>query len=209
MAILDRMLLNALVMWNLSCDKVAERKELTRFEFLQAVAHELLHYKEETLVSPTKRRQGKGQRRYGSPGSSDDEPEEAAVSHTIVKSNGIHRCLVCNLELCQYTRIFQKNLELGLEDGRQQRFKAASKGVRSQVAKCEECCAHAHSMIPTDNKKFIHDMFPGLTCMDILHSEVGKEIWSVREGGRVAVRYGHPVAEDVRLAVEDYLMVEE
>ena len=46
------MLLNALVMWNMSCEKVEDRKELTRFEFLQVIAHQLLHYKTEELVSP-------------------------------------------------------------------------------------------------------------------------------------------------------------
>ena len=45
------MLLNAPVMWNMSCGKVEDRKELTQFEFLQVIAHQLLHYKTEELVS--------------------------------------------------------------------------------------------------------------------------------------------------------------
>jgi hypothetical protein len=39
MAVLDCMLLNGLVLWNLSAEKIAGRQKLSRFEFFQVIAH--------------------------------------------------------------------------------------------------------------------------------------------------------------------------
>jgi hypothetical protein len=39
-------------MWNVSCAKVEGRMPMERYEFIQCVAHELLHFKSPVLTSP-------------------------------------------------------------------------------------------------------------------------------------------------------------
>ena len=55
MAVLDCMLLNAWLMWNMSTEKVESRKRMERYEFLTVVSHEMLHYETPSLVSPPAR----------------------------------------------------------------------------------------------------------------------------------------------------------
>ena len=57
---------------------------------------------------------------------------------------------------------------------------------------CKQCLVHAHNDVPTDDTYFIHAIFPGKSCMDILHSEEGKEIWKVR-ARKVSVNYKHNI----------------
>ena len=63
MAVMDCMLLNGLVMWNLSAEKVTGRRKMHRFKFFQAIAHELLYYKTEEVTSPIGSPGGRRQRR--------------------------------------------------------------------------------------------------------------------------------------------------
>jgi hypothetical protein len=51
-------------------------------------------------------------------------------------------------------------------------------GVRRRISTCKACDVHAHNTMLIKNRKFIQDLFPGMTCMDILHSQTGKEIWN-------------------------------
>jgi hypothetical protein len=204
MAKLDCMILNALVMWNMSCGKVEHRKELTRFEFLQVIAHKLLHYKTEELVSPDQAQGGAGRSANDLEAAAAFEPQER---HEILQSNGKHRCLVCHLELCQYKKVRQQRAADIDEVGAKHIITNAASGLRRQVLRCPQCSAHAHTALPANNKQFIHNMFPGLTCMEIIHSKGGKEIWNAHANeGRMAVRYTHSVVEEVRLLVEESLM---
>jgi hypothetical protein len=101
MAILDCMLLNALNMSNLLVDKVPLRRKMKRFEFLQLLANELLHYKTEGLMSP------QTERNHQAPVAM----ERGAMignGHTIVMSMKTIRCIVCSLELSQLEQLEKK-----------------------------------------------------------------------------------------------------
>ena len=69
---------------------------------------------------------------------------------------------------------------------------------------CKQCLVHAHNDVPTDDTYFIHAIFPGKSCMNILHSEEGKEIWKVR-ARKVSVNYKHNIVKEIRRAVDDFI----
>ena len=195
-----------MIMWNMSCQKIDDRKELTRFEFLQVVAHQLLHYKTEDLMSPELVPNRAG--RFASLHEQLDFEPSPEERHEILQSSGKHRCLVCHLEVCQYRKVIKANKEKISEAMKKTVVDEASKGLRKQVSTCRQCCAYAHTALPTTNKRFIHGMFPGLTCMEILHTRSGKEIWNVNANrhGRTAVRFSHPMVDSLRDLVEDSLL---
>jgi hypothetical protein len=208
MAILDCMLLNALIMWNLSCAKVDDRRELTRYEFLLVVSHQLLHFKTEELVSPPRTRLGN---RGGRTFYQDDEGSEGdkeTPKHTMVQGGSQNRCVVCNLEIRQYNRVIKKHPEILTDVFRKKIVNEALLGVRKQISKCIECGAHAHNAVLVHHKKFIHDMFPAMTCMEILHSKVGKEIWQPNPNGtgRLCIHYGHDIVEELGNKIKERLM---
>ena len=169
---------------------------MNRNKFLQVVAHELLHYETKALSSPhTSPNVGK----FANRGLGFDE------LHQIVKANREKRCQVCTLELRQYSTIAKRNLSQGAEE----KIKAANNGVRSRVSMCIQCGFNAHNYVFVKEKKFIHQLFPEMSCMEILHSDRGKEIWSVKKYGdstKVTVKNSHPVVKEMRKSVEDYIM---
>jgi hypothetical protein len=194
MAILDCMLLNALNMWNLSVDKVPLCRKMKRFKFLQPLANELLHYKTEGRMSP------QTERNHQAPVAM----ERGAMignGHTIVMSTKTIRCIVCSLELSQLEQLAKKNQgQRGMVLAEQ--LARAYHGVRKQVSYCTECGVGAHNcLLPRENKKNIHYIFPGQTCMDIVHSPMGKEICSINNSGghwKVTVHRKHPIVEEVK-----------
>lgn len=199
MAVLDCMLINALRTWNMSVAKVPGRQKLERYEFMQIVAHELLQYKTGSLVSPV-----------SSPNNSrnntrPNQGERNQVQHEVVETNGERRCLVCRFE---HSHLDSKRKEL---TGRQkeiaeQKFREAGTGLRKNVALCRTCGIVAHNFIMEKNAKIIHEWFPGRTCMEIFHSEVGKKIWTVRGSGKkkcsVHVNTTHELVESIRKTLD-------
>jgi hypothetical protein len=80
--------------------------------------------------------------------------------------------------------------------------------VKRKVAMCRDCGVTVHTAGLVETSKFLHQMFPGMSCMDIIHSPTGKEIWNVKVGGskKVTVNYKHPIVQELRRCVEDMLL---
>jgi hypothetical protein len=199
MAILDCMLLNGINLWNMSCDRVPTRKRLLRFQFLHVVANELLNHYTETICSP----ENTPARAQGAAPLNDGMAEHE--HHTYVNAVGKHRCVVCRLEESQYQYIMKKNQGNHVSDITKDKLKEVRKGVKARMCLCRQCGVYCHNFLPEDDTKIIHGLFPGLTCMEILHSNRGREIWNVRNtaGNRkVWVNYNHRDVKEIRRAVE-------
>jgi hypothetical protein len=122
-------------------------------------------------------------------------------------SNRNTRCLVCSIESSQYLKMWMKQKSLVTEEARRTdmhaKVKKVCSGLRRGVSCCCECEVNAHTNVfDKDTKKKIHRYFPpNMSCMDILHSQLGKEIWSIQRdhsGGCIArVRRGHAVIREL------------
>lgn len=198
MAILDCMLLNGLRIWNMSAEKDRTRKPLSRFEFMQAVAYELLKYQTKSLVSPTRTRVHAKM--------NDDYHCNGRGEHRVVESVAGKRCVVCSLENTQY--IDQARL-LGIQGHQrvQELIKQSYCGVKRSVSYCESCNIDAHNFVLNRHSKFIHALFPGMSCMQIFHSRIGTDIWKTKSRGRkkVVSNYKHAIILEVRRAVRQHL----
>jgi hypothetical protein len=166
---------------------------------MQAVAYELLHYETKSLVSPMK--MGRG---VSHPDSY--QGEEGLRDHQIVESAAGKRCLVCSLENNQYV---SQARAMGLQRHcrAQEIIKLSFMGVKKAVCYCKDCHVDAHNFVMSRHTKFIHALFPGMTCMQIFHSRIGSEIWKTRGRGRkkVITHYKHPLVEEVKRAVRQHL----
>jgi hypothetical protein len=203
MAVLDCMLLNGLHMWNMSAKRVEGRKTMERYEFMQAVAHELLHYETKILTSPVKSPAQRSRNRAGS------RCGEYTIGDAVNKEK---RCSVCCLVHSIYAR--QARLHKGKPTYTRvvEKVRECSNGTRRKVCSCDECGVHGHNFIVRrDTTMFIHGMFPGMTCLEILHSGIGNEIWKVARVGRrqVTVNYQHEVVRRVRDMISNYLSASE
>jgi hypothetical protein len=78
------------------------------------------------------------------------------------------------------------------------------KGVRSNTSWCEQCKVPAHNMLLGDDNNYIHALFPGKSCMEILHSTTGREVWRIRRS-KVSVNYKHPTVKAIRKAVNEFI----
>ena len=175
LAVLDMMLHNARLMWNMSVEsdygRANGRKHLERYKFMHAVAHELLHYKTESLVSPPRRviEDRVIENVIGAPtvaGTNVGTMLQEAASTSCTKKvqpNSCSRCVVCQLELSlmrtaiakveKTTRVLKaKRLEL---------INSVSEGSRKGLSTCT-CCKGdkggltAHSDPSVMVKKRIH-----------------------------------------------------
>lgn len=181
MAVIDCMLLNAYKLWNMSVDRVPGRQKLRRFDFMLAVANELLQYKTETLVSPVT-----------SPGANQpnrcqaSERVPACTGTNVVESNGQRRCIVCSLEARLYKNLSKGMRRISREVTTEINTKVAEahRRVRGNVSTCETCGINAHCSKFLRSRRRIHTMFQEGTCMEIAHSTTGREIWKVNYGGR-------------------------
>ena len=206
MAVIDCMLHNGRLMWNMSVDsdygRAHGRKPLERYEFMHLVAQELLNFRTQSLVSPRRRQRNLAERE-------DVTTTEADVTRTesvnigghgteqrpsTVETKSSSRCVVCQLEWSlARTAInnFEKETKIVVSnEQRRQLLSSVSEGCRKGLSTCL-CCqvektgvglmAHTKPVL-ADGKKRIHSLFPdGMSCMEILHSEVGRELWK-REG---------------------------
>ena len=79
----------------------------------------------------------------------------------------------------------------------------ACSGLRRIVSCCNACEVNAHSNVfKEEDRKKIHAYFPpNMSCMDMLHCSLGKEIWSIQKdhSGRclARVRTGHRVVREL------------
>jgi hypothetical protein len=82
-------------------------------------------------------------------------------------------------------------------------IKLSFMGVKKAVCYCKDCHIDAHNFDMSRHTKFIHALFPGLTCMQIFHLRIGSEIWKTQGRGqkKVITHYKHPLIEEVKMAV--------
>jgi len=95
-------------------------------------------------------------------------------THSFEATTSGKRCIVCKLDVQQ-----QANSTRGRRSKKQ---KVSTKGVRKQVHRCTICgvLAHAAPLLVPSQRRQIHSLFPeNMTCMEIVHSNLGQEIWSV------------------------------
>jgi hypothetical protein len=95
--------------------------------------------------------------------------------------------------------MFENNRENRVEELKeaQRKLKYSYEGARRSVFACNICGVSAHVAIP--KRKAIHDLFTeGLSCIEIMHSQQGKEIWKSvdKKGNRVTVNHEHPVVKE-------------
>jgi hypothetical protein len=206
MALLDFMLLNAWKMWNMSAERIEKRERLQRFEFLQIVARELLTYKTPLLVSPQKFPTGRQQA----------EQIELVEAHKHDKHEFVEpterrkRCVVCALETTHY----EKQLKKCRDSASQlfhQKVRGSYQGTRRNVLRCKQCNIHAHNFIMEKDVKFIHGLFDKMTCMEIVHSSIGKEIWNVetKSKNRYSVNTKHPLVRELKMTVDAHLGIDD
>ena len=178
LAVVDCMLLNSLVGWNLSSkEHRSNRRELKRHEFFTWVAEAMLTHKDPTLNarSPEQVRDATASLCVGT------------FAHRPKQAPNRSRCAVCKLD---------SNCD-----------KNAS-GVMDATHCCAAptCGRTAHEGFLAAPRK-IHNLqaFQGMTCFEILHSDVGKAVWKHKGAERAtakeklcSVNYGHPVVQDLR-----------
>lgn len=202
MALLDFMLLNAWKLW-MSCERIEERETLERYEFLQCVAHELLHYKKESLMSPKK---GAGRLEN----EDDTNQQGTTIRHEFVEpERKRQRCIVCGLETTMYEKRKEK-LGNNVSDEFKKKVNDSYQGTRRNVLHCKQCNTSAHNFIMKKDRKFIHGLFENMTCMEILHSSIGTEIWNVGKVGnkRNSVNSRHPIVREVKACVDAHLNID-
>jgi hypothetical protein len=224
MAVLDCMLHNARLLWNMSVDsdygRAQGRRHLERYEFMHVVAQERLKFKTESLVSPDRsqiglREEGRestvvgmeaGRVEGGQVQVQGGPASRVAVALQEAAPKPGIRCVVCQLEVSMVRTAIRKvekkhNIEVAKEQ-KQRILNAASEGDRKQVSNCT-CCpggrdgvgVSAHSL-PCKRKR-IHKLFPdGMSCMEIVHSEVGHELWKRRRTEKTATTFSCTVARN-------------
>ena len=185
----------------MSVPKVEGRKKLTRYEFLQCVAHDLLHYTMEALVSPAKGARNKSAADEEDNKQYDDRNQSI---HEIVDTKKDTRCVVCRLEWAQVRRLNNKIKA----QGRDEVAREITVGNRRKCALCKTCGVVAHNHFVQKDPPFIHLYFPGQTCMEIFHSELGKTIWTLKNQ-KVGVKSGSEVVAAVGKAIEQHLGIED
>ena len=144
-------------------------------------------------------------------GHGDEEDHDNGESVTSSLHGSKWRCVVCSLELNQIeghiremrkAPLFQDGTAHAVETVQKARKVAETlrTGNRKAVARCLKCKVFAHSFLldPTCHKK-IHKYFPGKTCMEIVHSDTGKEIWKIKEG-KATTNYGHTLVKEFRMS---------
>lgn len=172
LAILDCGLLNTLVAWNLSAEDhtLRSRKTLRRHELYAYIAQSLCDY-----VDPKKAEE-------------EAEAERAKIlclmeGHRPEKAKAGTRCGVCALE-------YQWTFRAGDDNW---------SGLKADVGRCTQCSVPAHMFQPT-RKTELHNQpeFENMTCFEIIHTPIGREIFQRQsvgeEGGRSSYKVNdkHP-----------------
>ena len=94
-------------------------------------------------------------------------------------------CAVCYLE---YRWVVDRKEEFGI-------------GLKSGVARCSKCGVAAHSTVQVDSTRQIHqvDSFQGLSCFEIMHTELGQQLWRASGGnnGSTQLLRTHPIVRKI------------
>jgi len=179
-AVLDCMLLNGLIAWNLSCSEHrSNRRPMKRHEFYTWVAECMMNYRDSSLLPR-----------------SPEQVRDASLGlcigrevHRPVQAPQRSRCVVCRLD-CNYER-------------------KGEQGVMENTCCCTlpSCERIGHTSFLLKPRK-IHEVsaFVGMTCFEILHSPIGKEVWQYKGSERASVKEkvysvvgSHPVVQELRV----------
>ena len=174
LAILDCMLMNAYIAWNLAAKEDKGKKPLSRHKFMNIVANQFMKYIDDNEPEDT-----------GTPQSRQDA--SSWTQEHIMESlppKVVERCAVCRLETNMNKSLGQANLA-------------------KHVFMCSKCKIPAHPAVPTNSNRQIHQLeqFKGLSCFAILHSDGGNSIWTRRPEGqnpRYTVNFSSPIVQELR-----------
>jgi len=176
LAVMDCMLLNSWIAWNLSTERLARsgRRKLKQCEFFNYIAETFLNYSKpeehHQLVQSTAKAV---------------TTIIEGIPHIPMKPNqgSPPRCAVCKLE-------YNWNKGLGEQD------------LASAVASCSCCRVSAHNHVIVNGNRRIHKRpeFANMTCFDIMHSVPGLQMWPRKEGSKVSFRPNqkHSVIQELR-----------
>jgi hypothetical protein len=112
----------------------------------------------------------------------------------------VNSVMVQNEEsVLDYGRHLEKCLDFNFVD-------ESFRGLRQHIAYCNECGVYTHNSI-RKNRRNIHTLFPGKSCMEILQSQMGKEIWNIQQTKqkRNSVKYNHPLIQELQMLNENFL----
>ena len=180
-AVLDIMLLNALTAWNLSTeeDTSLERRHMERYEFYAWIADDLLNFEEKSYSST---RMDSKMMDSKMPAVETMNDDDDPVCKNVTTDYSLARCVVCHLDA---------------------RMEEKFTGVRKNVFYCEGCVAFVHVNVFQEGKgkRKIHELFPGMTCHEILCSSDGKGLWPRTGLGAVGfAKTSHPIWQELRTA---------
>jgi hypothetical protein len=173
--ILDCMLLNSWIAWNMSMEEMPllRRNKFERFEFYEWIATAFLEYSE------------------------DETPATASIMEEAPAANAVETCRLVNVKV---ERDANRECIVCRLDAR---YSNNMVGVKKRTLFCETCNAYIHVLHLDDaEKRPIHDMFQGLTCHQILKSEIGTQVWCTGDAGRRSVRTKHPFVKELRTKLE-------
>ena len=92
-----------------------------------------------------------------------------------------NKCIVCRLD-AGYTKNFR--------------------GLKKLIFFCKGCGVHVHNHeLRKEERRDVHEEFPGMTCHDILSSSTGRQIWRKDEKNRRSVATSHVI---VRTLMEKF-----
>jgi hypothetical protein len=218
-AVIDNMLVNGFHLWNAVAEKSNGRKlKLKRHQYLRIISNMLLRYKTLTGLSPSpvsKRRRT----HFESPGTIQNQQcEEVLVDDgkLTAVARPDQKCIVCSIELSQYRSLYAKMEQMSpatfkqKESINKEKVKNVQRGVRERVSTCRVCNVNAHNhQLEERKKKIIHSLFPpNLTCMEILHSPLGRQVWNITDKDgkcNARVRTSHEVITNLREAIAEDL----
>ena len=187
MGILDFMMLNAYIAWNLTVEetghrrrggviwkrqaRLLQRRHLRRHEFYSILAQEMMEYEDVRIHGLAAGYESHHQVDKDTTTAVPRDLRDDAYGAHVPQSNqgtdwaGKRRCSVCAAD-----RNFQGLLGVNVK-------KYAD--LKREVSTCHRCCLSAHAGLLQERKR-IHRLpeFVGLTCFEILHSNLGKSIWS-------------------------------
>ena len=156
LGLLDCMLLNSHLAWNMAASSIRSREEMRRHEHYWYIAQYLCTYKDPYAFVD---------RPFGST-TADDVP--FSREHVCIKLTGVAmpRCAVCRLEW----NWMQATMDKG--------------DMCKYVSKCRKCNIQVHANFLEDSNRFIHKQpeFEGLTCFQIAHTAVGRNLWKRSNG---------------------------
>jgi len=179
LAIIDCMLLNSLIAWNLGCEEYrSNRRPLKRHEFYTWVAEAMMTYRDPSIIvrSPEQMRAATAGLCTG------------VDIHRPIQAPKRSRCAVCKLD-SNYDR--------------------SGSGVMDNTCSCTlpTCQRIGHNHFLQCPRR-IHQVsaFLGMTCYEILHSDIGRQVWSYKSTERLSfkeklysVNFSHPAVRELRV----------